>query len=616
MSRPQSIRAALPGLGHILSRFWPYIRRQRMLVAGSSVAMLAEVVFRLLEPWPLKFVFDRVIPTTPADGIGSSFVEALSPSWLLAFSAISLVLIIGLRALAAYLSTVGFALVGNRVLTEVRRDVYSHLQRLSLSFHSKARGGDLVMRVIGDIGMLKEVAVTALLPLMGNVLVLIGMLGVMFWLHWQLALVSLAALPLFWLATMRIGKSIQEVARKQRKREGALASTVSESLSAIKVVQILSLEPFFEQAFSGQNQKDLREGVRSKRLAAGLERTVDLFIAVATALVLWYGARLTLRGELTPGDLLIFFTYLKNAFRPVRDLAKYTGRLAKASAAGERVIDLLEQKPDIRDLPWAKPAPAFKGALSFEHVSFAYETGTPILRGMHFSVQPGQRVAIVGPSGNGKSTIANLLLRLYDPQKGKVRIDGEDIREFTLASLRGQISTVMQDSMLFATSVRENIAFGMKDVTPEQVEAAARLANADGFIRALPQGYDTILGERGATLSNGQRQRIAIARAAIRNAPILLLDEPTTGLDAANVQTVISALDRLAQGRTTLLITHDLQHAAQSDLILFVEGGRIAEAGTHAELMRVGGRYAQLYWRQTNDQPALLQAEVAYAPVL
>ncbi len=616
MSRPQSIRAALPGLGHILSRFWPYIRRQRMLVAGSSVAMLAEVVFRLLEPWPLKFVFDRVIPTTPADGIGSSFVEALSPSWLLAFSAISLVLIIGLRALAAYLSTVGFALVGNRVLTEVRRDVYSHLQRLSLSFHSKARGGDLVMRVIGDIGMLKEVAVTALLPLMGNVLVLIGMLGVMFWLHWQLALVSLAALPLFWLATMRIGKSIQEVARKQRKREGALASTVSESLGAIKVVQILSLEPFFEQAFSGQNQKDLREGVRSKRLAAGLERTVDLFIAVATALVLWYGARLTLRGELTPGDLLIFFTYLKNAFRPVRDLAKYTGRLAKASAAGERVIDLLEQKPDIRDLPWAKPAPAFKGALSFEHVSFAYETGTPILRGMHFSVQPGQRVAIVGPSGNGKSTIANLLLRLYDPQKGKVRIDGEDIREFTLASLRGQISTVMQDSMLFATSVRENIAFGMKDVTPEQVEAAARLANADGFIRALPQGYDTILGERGATLSNGQRQRIAIARAAIRNAPILLLDEPTTGLDAANVQTVISALDRLAQGRTTLLITHDLQHAAQSDLILFVEGGRIAEAGTHAELMRFGGRYAQLYWRQTNEQPALLQAEVAYAPVL
>ncbi len=601
MARPQSIKESLPGAWGIVRYFSPYIRKQRGLIAGSTFTLFAEVALRALEPLPLKFVFDYVIaPQAGRGALNFATLQTLDPATLLTFAALAVVALIGLRAVAAYLSTVGFALVGNHVLTEVRTDLYRHLQCLSLSFHNRARGGDLLVRVISDIGMLRDIAVTALLPLAANVLILFCMSGLMFWFNWKLAALALVTVPLFWLFTLRITGQIQKVSREQRKREGAMASTAAESMGAIRVVQALSLEETFAGAFSSQNKKSLKEGVKGSRLSASLERTVDVLIAIATALVLWYGAQLVLRGEMTAGDLLVFLAYLKNAFKPVQDFAKYTGRIAKATAAGERIIELFKQTPDVRDLPGAVTAPALRGAVTFESVNFSYEPGHLMLKGVDLDVKPGKRVAIVGPSGNGKSTLVNLILRLYDPESGRILIDGRDIREYTLESLRTQIGIVLQDSVLFAASVRDNIAYGAAEATPEEIEAAARMANAHDFIEQMPEGYDTILGERGATLSAGQRQRIAIARAAVRRAPILILDEPTTGLDGENERLVMQALDRLAEGKTTFLISHALRHALTSDIIIYVENGRIVEHGTHAELMCAGTRYAALYKLQEN----------------
>lgn len=592
----KDLGSAAPGLRRMVARFWPHIRKERTLLWGAFAALFAQVFFRLLEPWPLKFILDRVIVSAPAGGdSGVPFLDALPPMQLLLVVSLGLIGIVSFRALSEYASTVGFALIGNRVLTKVRADLYAHLQRLPLAYHTKSKGGDLTVRMISDVGMLKEVAVTSVLPMLGNIFVLVGMLGVMFWLNAQLALVSLAVLPIFWLFSQRQSRRIREVSRNQRKREGAMAATVAESLGAIKIVQALSLERVFSGAFSAQNQKSLKEGVKAKRLAAGLERTTDVLIAASTALVLFFGARLVLSGSLTPGDLVVFTTYLKNAFKPMRDFAKYTARLAKASAAGERVLDILDTDPTIRDREGAAPAPAFRGALNFENVSFEYEPGARVLDGFTLRVAPGERVAIVGVSGGGKSTLASLVPRLYDPTGGRIVIDGQDIRDYTLASLRGQISMVLQENILFGASVRDNIAYSAEGATQDEVEAAARLAGAHDFVLALPEGYDTVLGERGATLSGGQRQRLAVARAALRRAPILILDEPTVGLDEENERLVRGALERLSQDQTTLLITHDLKFAARADRVVYVEAGRVLEEGTHAELLRREGRYAALY---------------------
>jgi ATP-binding cassette subfamily B protein len=596
--RAQTLTQSWPGLRRILAHFAPALRRQLPLLAASLLALVAEVGLRALEPWPLKFIFDHIFKHH-AGGLPNLLpLNGLGPASLITLAALTIVVITGLRSLAAYSGTVGFARLSNRVLTEARGELYHHLQRLSLSFHTRARSGDLTMRLMSDVNMLKDVVVTALLPLLVNLGVLAVMVGAMFWLHWRLALLALSVLPLVGLWTIRLGRQVRKTAREQRKRDAAMAATAVETIGAIKVVQALGLEAVFADGFLRRNQEGGRADVKAARLTAALGRTVGFLAAASTALVLWYGAWLVLREELTPGDLLVFMAYLKSAFRPVQDFTKQTGRLAKAAVAGERVLDVLERTPEVRDLPGAVPAPPFRGSVRFEGVGFAYDPGRPVLDHIDFEVQAGQHVALAGPSGIGKSTLVGLLLRLYDPAQGRVLIDGRDVRDYTLASLRRQISVVLQDTLLFGASACDNIAYGAPDSTPEAVETAARLANAHDFIRALPQGYDTVLGERGVTLSGGQRQRIAIARAAIRKAPILVLDEPATGLDGDNERAVLTALRRLAEGRTTFVITHDLQLAARADRILYLDHGRVLESGTHAELMEAGGNYAALYRQQ------------------
>ncbi len=595
MRRRQKLRESLPILGRVFGRLSPYVRRERPLLAGSFAALFAGTVLQLLEPWPLKFVFDRIIATDAPTGDSPSWIDSVDSMTLLTLAAVAMVVITALRALADYFNRVGLALAGNRVLTQVRNDLYCHVQSLSLAFHSRARSGDLVVRLIGDVTQIRECVVTALLPMLANILILVGMVAIMFVLEWRLALVALAVIPLFGLTTIRLSSRIHQVARKQRERQGALASAAAESMGAMKVIQTLSLEDSFSRHFSSESKRDLKESVKGSRLSARLERTVDVLVALGSALVLWYGARLVLMGRLTPGDLLVFLTYLKRAFRPARDFAKYAGRISKAAAAGERVVDLLGREPEVRDLPTAVPAPSLQGAIRFEDVQFRYEEQKPVFDHLDLEVPAGKFVALVGPSGIGKSTLISLLLRLYDPQAGRVLIDGHDIRDFTLNSLRSQVSVVLQDNLLFAANLWENIGHGASDASHQEIEAAARLANADEFIEALPDGYDTVLGERGVTLSHGQRQRIAIARAAVRRSPILVLDEPSTGLDRESENAVMEALQRLATDRTTILVTHDLAQAERAEEIFLLGGGRVIERGDHHELMNIRGRYESLY---------------------
>lgn len=567
-----------PGRGRRLAAFLrPYLRPQRALLAGGFGAMFAEVAFRLLEPWPLKFVIDAVIAPGAA--------EQSDILWLLATCALAVVAAAGLRALASYLMTVCFTLAGTRAMNAVRADVYAHALRLPLRFHTGTRTGDLINRLVSDIGRLRDVAVTAAMPLIGNVVTLVAMLVVMLVLDWRLGLVVAAALPVFLLHSRRASRRITDAARVQRRREGELAGAAGESFGAIKVVQAYTLETNLERDFARSNDRELTEGVRASRLAAGLERWTDLLVGIATGAVLLVGGWSVLEGHLTPGELVVFVQYLKGAFKPMRDLAKYTGRIAKAIASGERILDLAGTRSELGDLPGAHRMGRVAGAVSLRRVSASYGDGAPALCDVDLDIAAGERVAIVGHSGSGKSTLASLLLRLQDPVRGSVTVDGRDLRAYTVASLRRGIAIVLQESVLFTGTVRENIRMGRPDASDEDVEHAARVANVDEFAARMPDGLDTVVGERGDTLSGGQRQRIAIARAVLREARIVILDEATAGLDATSGAAVREALDRLSAGRTTLVITHALEDARACDRVVVLERGRVVEQGTPEELL-------------------------------
>ena len=602
---PQDNKAApRHPIRRVLKRFRPFMKGQGPLLAGSLTALLLSTLMRVAEPWPLAFVIDHVLggktgshEAPAAAGWVAALAADLGIMGVIVLAGISVVVFAALRALAGFLSTVGFARIGNVVLSRVRNVLYNRLLRLSLAFHQRQRSGDLALRLVNDVGQLREVTVSALLPMLANVFILVGMFAVMFMLNWRLALLSLIPLPVMWFSAKRSSKLIHEASRRQRTREGSLAATASESMSAIRTVQSLVLEDSFSRLFHGNDGQAAHADMNTKRLAAGLERSIDLLVAVATALVLWQGALQVLAGALTAGDLLVFISYLKNSMRPVREYAKYAGRLSKALASAERISDILEEKPDIIDRKGAKTAPAFEGAVHFRDLHFSYDTESrSIFHGLDLVLAPREHVAVVGPSGIGKSTLTVLLLRLYDPQKGSVEIDGTDIRHWKTASVRRQIGLLPQDALLFAASVRDNLTCAAgREVSDEEIIAAAKMANAHDFIMALPEGYDTVIGERGATLSGGQRQRLAIARLALRHCPVMVLDEPTTGLDRASEAVVRHAIERLIENRTALMITHDLDLAAGADRIVYVDQGGIAESGTHEELLARKGPYAALW---------------------
>lgn len=573
------------------------LREQRRPIGVACCALIAEVCLRLLEPWPIRVVFDYVLPGAKLPL--PLWIPQLSPMWLAALAAVAVLLFVGLRALAGYVQTVALALAANRVLTSLRAALFRRLQFLPLSFHQSARAGDLTVRLTSDVGMLQDVALTAALPLLADAFVLVGMIGLMLWLHPTLTLIALVPVPLFLVRWRRTQRSIRDVSRVQRRREGAMAASVAESFSAIKTVQALALEHAVGKAFTSANVKGAAEGVKAKRLAAGLERSVDLLIALSTGILLWLGATYVMEGRMTPGELLVFLSYLKTALKPLQSFAKYTSRLGKATAAAERVVEVLDKVPEIADRPGAVVAPRFAGKITFDSVRFGYTDGSPVLQDVSFDVAPGQLVAVVGRSGAGKTTIANLLMRLYEPTRGRVCIDDRDIRDFTLASLRSQVGVVLQDTVLFAGSIRDNITLGAGAVPDDLVQEALEIANADEFVQALPQGLDTPVGERGVTLSNGQRQRLAIARAVVRRTPLLILDEPTVGLDEENDTAVSEALIRLAKGRTTFLITHALHLAARADVVIVVGEGRIMEMGTPHVLLNGPGTFASWHSDQS-----------------
>ena len=599
MSRKKNINELVPSLIYIFKYFSSYITKQKTIIALSTLALFSQVIFRLLEPWPIKYIFDYLLLNDlNKQSVINEYFKNFDNNTVLTILCLSLVIFTSLRAMSTYFSTIGFAVVGNRVMLKIRETLFNHLQRLSLRFHDKSKSGDLTLRLISDVGILRDVTVTAVLPFIGNILIIVGILSVMLFMHWKLTLVSVMLLPLFWLRTKSLTRRLHNVSRDQRAREGAMAANASESMSAIKTVQALFLHNKFSNIFTSHNQKGFNDSVKAKKLEANLGRSADIIVAASTAIVLWYGVRLVLLNEITPGDILVFVTYLKAAFKPIRDTVKYTGRLSRAVASGERVLQILDVKPDIQDMPDSVDAPVFKGRIKFDNVDFSYNDKVSTINKMSFDVKPGQFIALVGPSGNGKSTILSLLLRLYDPTKGSISIDGENIKKYKINSLRSQITILLQDSILFAESIKDNISCGLQNISDNKIIEAAVLANAHEFISSFPNGFDTVVGERGTTLSNGQRQRIAIARAILRDAPILILDEPTVSLDENNELKVSQAIEQLRKSRTTILVTHKLKQAINADQILYIKDGEILHRGDHNKLILLCKDYRLQYYLQ------------------
>jgi ATP-binding cassette, subfamily B, bacterial len=569
MSAKKDLRTAGPALRRTVGAVRPHLTPHRKLIVAGLFAMLAQVAFRILEPFPVKFVIDRIAE----DGATATRSTVL---FLIGMGGLVILAAAG-RAVSNYASTIAFALAGTRAATSIRAQVFEHVQRLSIRQHGTMRTGDLVQRMIGDVGKLQEVAVMAGLPLLGNIFMFVGMVSVMLWLDPVLTVGGLLATVVFLIMSKRRSPAITDAARKTRKAEGDLATQVAETMGALPVVQAFQLEDETQRSFKVANKKSLKDGVKARRLAAALERKTDVIVAGAIATVLALGGWRVLTGVLTVGDLVIFQTFIKASMKPLRDLAKYTGRIAKAAAAGERVCDLLDTDPEISDRTGARDAAPLRGAIAMEEVHLAYQAGTWALHDVDLTVGAGETVALIGPSGGGKSSLASLLLRLVEPTRGTIRYDGVDAADLTVRSIRRQVSVVLQEPVLFAASIRENIRFGRLDATDDEIVAVAREANAHEFISAMPEGYDHEIEERGKSLSGGQRQRIALARAMLSDAPIVVLDEATSSIDPDNEREIREAVQRLTADRTTIVITHDRSGLVDCDRVLWVEDGQVRE---------------------------------------
>ncbi|MEO8259142.1 MAG: ABC transporter ATP-binding protein [Acidobacteriota bacterium] len=584
------------------------IRPRWKALVIALLAVLGETLADVLEPWPIKIVIDNLLQSQALPGPWAALVLRLfGPNTfaILNFALAAVVLIAVVGAVSAYAEKYLTTSVAQWVAHDLRRMMYQRMQRLSLVEHGESRTGDLLTRVTGDIDAIQDFITTALLGIVINVLTLGGMLGVMFYINWRFTLIGLSVLPLLFVVVYFYTKRIKTASRLVKKRESELLSGVAEVLTSIVVVQAFAREDYEDRRFDWESRQNVAAGLKARSVKARLSPLVDIIVAVGTCLVLGYGARLVLAGQLTTGQLIVFLLYLGKTYKPMRDLSKMTNTISKAAVSFERIQELLEFESRVTDLPGARQAPAFRGAIEFDRVSFSYDGVTPVLKDVSVRIEPGQIAAIVGPSGAGKTTLAGLIARFFDPQSGRVTIDGIDVRQLTLKSLRDQVSFVLQDTLLFRGTIWENIAYGRPDAEIEDTVRAAELADAHEFIVNMPLSYATMVGERGVTLSGGQRQRIAIARAIVRNAPILVLDEPTAGLDAASEQAVSRALEQLMRGRTTLLIAHQLATVRHADVIFVLKGSEIVERGTHQSLLAHGGVYAQLHAIQAAGSSAM-----------
>jgi ABC-type multidrug transport system fused ATPase/permease subunit len=580
------------------------LRPYRGWIVIILLAMLVETAMSLAAPWPLKVILDNVVGSHKAPEWLDSLRNSLVGDNKLALAAVAgilTVLIAALGALASYIDNYYTESVGQWVAHDLRMRVYDHLQHLSLGFYDTHQTGALLSTITDDIKTIQNFASSSTLDILVDLLTIIGMLGIMLWLEFDFALVAVAVSPFLLLFVARLNRAVKRATHEVRLHQSDIVAVVEQGLESIRVVKAFGRQQLEESRLYDVSQATVDAALKARRVKSLVSPAVNIAVALCTGLVLWRGTALVLADMMTIGALTVFLAYLSKFFKPVQDLAKMSNTLAQTAVAMERVQAILDTRATVPERPNARAPGELKGGITFDHVIFGYDPAVPVLRDMNFSIAPGQLVGVVGATGGGKSTVVSLIPRFYDPGAGQVMIDGVDLRDYKLGGLRSQIGFVLQDTVLFRGTVRENIAYGRPDASEDEIVAAAKLANADEFIVRMPKGYDSLVGERGLTLSGGQRQRIGIARAIIRNAPILILDEPTAALDTESEKLVIDALERLMKGRTVITIAHRLSTIRDAHKIIVLKDGVVAEEGTHDELVALNGFYAELYHIQTGQ---------------
>jgi subfamily B ATP-binding cassette protein MsbA len=563
--------------------------------------MVVQTVMSLAGPWPLKIILDNVVGSHKLHGWLADLVPRVAGGTgkihIAIMAAVAVVLIAVIGAAASYLSNYYTQSVGQWVAHDLRVRTYHHLQRLSLRYYESHEVGTILSTLTTDIATIQNFASSGTLGILVDLFTIVGMLGLMFYLNWDFALLAVCATPFLLLFMMRFKKAVKKATKEVRKNQSEIVAVAEQGLESQRVVKAYGRQDLEEEELSRVSRATVDSALKARKIKALLSPVVTIVVAICTAIVLWRGAALVLAGIMTAGVLTIFLSYLNKFFKPVQDLAKMTNSIAQTAVGVERIMTLLETDTIIPERTDAAEPEPFHGEIVFDHVKFGYDPASPspVLTDVNCLISPGQIVGIVGPTGSGKSTFVSLIPRFYDPSGGRVLIDGKDIRDFTVQGLRKHIGFVLQDTALFRGTVADNIAYGHSGATREQIVDAAKLANADEFIDRMPNGYDTIVGEHGSTLSGGQRQRIGIARAIVRNNPILILDEPTAALDTESESKVIEALERLMKGRTVIMIAHRLTTIRDADNIIVLKGGVVAEQGSHQQLLARDGIYAELH---------------------